>query len=222
MSDIAELSKRARAATMGFDWADLPDDALIQAVPLLREIADALWRLQSRIDAAEPVRVKALEWPQSISRGQRVKSRGVGLTCYTIAHYGGSDPNGAVVYRWAREASPWSAPFHRYEDAQAAAQVDYDALVRSALTLLPKPGEADGALVEALTEARAVIADADEELRLIRAKDCGVVYDTTLRHLKIPMAYQQIDAALLQHTRSKALSDLAEIDRDLLGKEGAP
>lgn len=39
-----ELAKRLRAATMGFDWSDLPDDALVPAVPLLREAAAFLSR----------------------------------------------------------------------------------------------------------------------------------------------------------------------------------
>ena len=37
-----DLIERLRAATMGFDWSDLPDDAVIPAVPLLREAATAL------------------------------------------------------------------------------------------------------------------------------------------------------------------------------------
>lgn len=41
-SDHAGLVERLRAATMTFDWADLPDDALIPAVPLLRQAATAL------------------------------------------------------------------------------------------------------------------------------------------------------------------------------------
>lgn len=41
-----DLEKRLRAATMGFDWMDLPDDAAIPAVPLLREAADEIARLR--------------------------------------------------------------------------------------------------------------------------------------------------------------------------------
>jgi len=39
---MTDLIERLRAATMGFDWSDLPDDALILAVPLLREAVTAL------------------------------------------------------------------------------------------------------------------------------------------------------------------------------------
>jgi hypothetical protein len=41
MSDD-KLIERLRGGTMAFDWSDLPDDALIPAVPLLREAADTL------------------------------------------------------------------------------------------------------------------------------------------------------------------------------------
>lgn len=49
---------------------------------------------------------------------------------------------------------------------------------------------------KALEAARDCIKAADEELRLIRMKDCGVIYDTTLRSLDIPLALAKIDAAL--------------------------
>lgn len=41
-ANIAAEGKRARAATCREDWSELPDDALIPAVPLLRELADTL------------------------------------------------------------------------------------------------------------------------------------------------------------------------------------
>jgi len=37
-----DLIERLRGGTMRFDWRDIPDDALVPAVPLLREAADAL------------------------------------------------------------------------------------------------------------------------------------------------------------------------------------
>jgi len=49
MKDAAELIARLRAATMGFDWSDLPDDAAIPAVPLLREAADHIETLEARV-----------------------------------------------------------------------------------------------------------------------------------------------------------------------------
>jgi hypothetical protein len=39
---IDNLIERLRGGTMRFDWSDIPDDALIPAVPLLREAAAAL------------------------------------------------------------------------------------------------------------------------------------------------------------------------------------
>lgn len=47
---IDKLIEDLRAATMGFDWADLPDDACIPAVPLLRKAADALASSQEEIE----------------------------------------------------------------------------------------------------------------------------------------------------------------------------
>lgn len=40
--NVADLIQRLRAATMRTDWNNLPDDACIPAVPLLREAADTL------------------------------------------------------------------------------------------------------------------------------------------------------------------------------------
>jgi ribosomal protein S12 methylthiotransferase accessory factor YcaO len=54
---MADLIERLRAATMGFDWADLPDDALIPAVPLLRKAATSLSQEREAREKAE----KALE-----------------------------------------------------------------------------------------------------------------------------------------------------------------
>ncbi len=45
------LVERLRAATMRPDWGDLPDDAAIPAVPLLREAADALVAAEARSTA---------------------------------------------------------------------------------------------------------------------------------------------------------------------------
>ena len=50
---MADLIERLRAATMGFDWSDLPDDALIPAVPLLREATTALSQEREAREKAE-------------------------------------------------------------------------------------------------------------------------------------------------------------------------
>ncbi len=76
--------------------------------------------------------VKKLEWPPEIRRGQRVMS-GYGLIQYTICHYGGTDPNGGTVYRWAAQNEGWHGPLFSYEDARAAAQADYERRILSAL-----------------------------------------------------------------------------------------
>ena len=54
---MADLIERLRAATMGFDWSDLSDDALIPAVPLLRKAATSLSQEREAREKAE----KALE-----------------------------------------------------------------------------------------------------------------------------------------------------------------
>jgi len=54
---MADLIERLRAATMGFDWSDLLDDAAIPAVPLLREATTALSQEREAREKAE----KALE-----------------------------------------------------------------------------------------------------------------------------------------------------------------
>jgi hypothetical protein len=43
---IDKLIERLRGGTMRFDWSDIPDDALIPAVPLLREAAKLIERLR--------------------------------------------------------------------------------------------------------------------------------------------------------------------------------
>jgi hypothetical protein len=45
-----DLVERLRAATMRFDWGDLPDDAAIPAVPLLREAAAELASLRAELE----------------------------------------------------------------------------------------------------------------------------------------------------------------------------
>jgi len=57
---IVKLIERMRAATMGFDWADLPDDACVPAVPLLREAAQALASSQEEIERLTRERDEAL------------------------------------------------------------------------------------------------------------------------------------------------------------------
>lgn len=73
---------------------------------------------------------------------------------------------------------------------------EYEALVREA-------GEVVG-------RARQVIDAASEELRLIRSKDSGAVYDTTLRHLDIPLALQASDAFLDKLTKLKETTDAVQ------------
>lgn len=48
-----DLIERLRAATMRFDWRDLPNDAMIPAVPLLREAATALAQEREAREKAE-------------------------------------------------------------------------------------------------------------------------------------------------------------------------
>jgi len=52
------------------------------------------------------------------------------------------------------------------------------------------------AMVEALRFAKQTLDEAEEELRMIRMKDSGAVYNTTLRHLGFGLAAQKIAAAL--------------------------
>lgn len=60
--------------------------------------------------------------------------------------------------------------------------VSWDNLRAILAALATKPGgEGERGLVEALKAERALLDRAEEELRLIRAKDSGAVYDTTLR-----------------------------------------
>ena len=49
----AGLIERLRGGTMGFDWSELPDDALIPAVPLLREAAAHIGSLETRLRDTE-------------------------------------------------------------------------------------------------------------------------------------------------------------------------
>jgi hypothetical protein len=49
MTEAAELIAALRAATMGFDWSDLPDDAAIPAIPLLRRAADHIETLEASV-----------------------------------------------------------------------------------------------------------------------------------------------------------------------------
>ena len=46
---VSDLVARAKAATMRFDWGDLPDDAAIPAVPLLRELAARITELEAAL-----------------------------------------------------------------------------------------------------------------------------------------------------------------------------
>jgi hypothetical protein len=52
MTAPSDLIERLRAATMGFDWRDLTDEASIPAVPLLREAADHIASLEAERDDA--------------------------------------------------------------------------------------------------------------------------------------------------------------------------
>lgn len=78
----------------------------------------------------EVVKVKPLKWPETITRGHRIKSMG-GLVQYTIAHYGSTGL--PALFRWAGPGDSWSEALRTYEEAQAAAQADYEARIRSAL-----------------------------------------------------------------------------------------
>jgi hypothetical protein len=50
---MSDLIERLRAATMGFDWSDISDDALLPAIPLLREAATALSQEREAREKAE-------------------------------------------------------------------------------------------------------------------------------------------------------------------------
>jgi hypothetical protein len=54
-TDRARIVERLRAATMGFDWRELPDDTLIPAIPLLREAASLIEQSASPALVGEPV-----------------------------------------------------------------------------------------------------------------------------------------------------------------------
>lgn len=47
-----DIVERLRAATMRFDWGDIPDDVSIPAIPLLREAAATISRLTADIRGA--------------------------------------------------------------------------------------------------------------------------------------------------------------------------
>lgn len=87
----------------------------------------------------ERPRVKPLGWPNEIRLGQRVTSQD-GLIQYTICHYGGSEPESGVVYRWAAEGEAWRGPFFSYEGAISEAQADYERRILSALIAQPDAG----------------------------------------------------------------------------------
>jgi len=60
---LSDLIERLRAATMGFDWSDLSDDALIPAVPLLREAATAISQEREAREKAERMLALRVENP---------------------------------------------------------------------------------------------------------------------------------------------------------------
>lgn len=104
--------------------------------------------------------VKPLQWPDTLRRGQRVRS-GHGLLGYTIAYYGGDSPTGPVIYRWAADEGAWSVPFQpfqTYDQAKAAAQAHYNEAVASALNLDPILSEIKR-MREALSIARNYLLD---------------------------------------------------------------
>ena len=53
--DVEKLVAELRAATMRFDWSDLPDDAAIPAIPSLKKAADALESLARELAEAREV-----------------------------------------------------------------------------------------------------------------------------------------------------------------------
>lgn len=165
------------------------------------ELHQRLHSLQSRIDAAEPSKAEILK----------------------------------VIGEWQNWAAEWAgSAFVADEKLTNGSEENHKAELYSGLCrmmshmmwlrdevaalTLPKPGEVDGALVETLREARGALVDIDARLTacgpLHTAEDA---YDTSYIGM-VADAILSIDAALRQHTRSKALSDLAEIDRDLIGE----
>jgi len=77
---MADLIERLRAATMGFDWADLPDDALIPAVPLLREAADSIASLETERDDARRQRDEiGRAWDEADARAKEAEARAASL-----------------------------------------------------------------------------------------------------------------------------------------------
>jgi len=75
----------------------------------------------------------------------------------------------------------------------------------------PTKGPEDD-LIAALNAAKSALIDAQEELRLIRMKDTGAVYDTVLRSLTLPSAIRQADEALA--LRSRPASALPVVGED--------
>lgn len=76
---------------------------------------------------------------------------------------------------------------------------------------VPPTGPEDD-LIAALNSAKSALIDAQEELRLIRMKDTGAVYDTVLRSLTLPSAIRQADEALALRSRpASALPVVGEV-----------
>ena len=72
---MSDLIERLRAATMGFDWSDLPDDALIPAVPLLREAADRIASLEAERDDARQQRDEiGRAWDEADARAKEAEA----------------------------------------------------------------------------------------------------------------------------------------------------
>ena len=77
---MSDLIERLRAATMGFDWSDLPDDALIPAVPLLREAADRIASLEAERDDARQQRDEiGRAWDKADARAKEAEERAARL-----------------------------------------------------------------------------------------------------------------------------------------------
>lgn len=71
-----DIVERLRAGTMDFAWADLPDNAEIPAVPLLREAADEIERLR---EAAKGQLVVVNEAKKAIEEAEVLRDKIDGL-----------------------------------------------------------------------------------------------------------------------------------------------